>query len=62
MVYGNESYKIVGAAFKVYNELGQGFLEAVYQVFNYLHATGFKLGLLLNFGHDEELESERIVM
>ena len=122
LIYGNESYNIVGAAFKVYNKLGQGFLEAVYQealeiefkrqgipyerekelkisydgielkqtykadfvcynkiiielkavceladahraqVFNYLHATGYKLGLLLNFGHEEELESERIVM
>lgn len=29
LVYGNESYKIVGAAFKVYNELGQGFLQAL---------------------------------
>ena len=29
--YKEESYKIVGAAFKVYNGLGHGFLEAVYQ-------------------------------
>jgi GxxExxY protein len=26
-----ESYAIVGACFEVYNEMGQGFLEAVYQ-------------------------------
>ena len=31
IVYKEESYKIVGAAFKVYNGLGPGFLEAVYQ-------------------------------
>ena len=31
IVYKEESYKIVGAAFKVYNGLGHGFLEAVYQ-------------------------------
>ena len=30
IVYKDESYKIVGAAFKVYNALGPGFLEAVY--------------------------------
>jgi len=122
IVYKEESYKIVGAAFKVYNTLGAGFLEAVYQealeielqrqgipyerekelkimydgvelkqtykadfvcygkiivelkavsalddahraqVYNYLHATGLKMGLLLNFGNAEELEKQRIVM
>ena len=120
--YKEESYKVVGAAFKVYNGLGHGFLEAVYQealeiefqkqgihyerekelkinysgielkqtyradfvcfgkiivelkavsalddthrsqVYNYLHATGYKLGLLLNFGSTDELEHERIVI
>ena len=109
IVYKEESYQILGAAFKVYNNLGYGFLEAVYQealeiefqkqgipyerekelkiyydgeelkqtykadfvcfrkiivelkavselddvhrsqVYNYLHATDYKLGLLLNF-------------
>lgn len=32
------------------------------QVLNYLHATGFKLGLLVNFGHHPKLEWERIVL
>ena len=122
IVYKEESYKIIGAAFKVYNNLGHGFLEAVYQealeieferqgipcerekelsiiydgvqlkqtykadfvcygkiivelkavselddahrsqVYNYLHATGYRFGLLLNFGCSDELEKERIVL
>lgn len=32
------------------------------QVYNYLHATGMRLGLLLNFGNSEELEKMRIVL
>lgn len=122
VIYKEEAYKIIGAAFKVYNTLGAGFLEAVYQealemelqrqgipyerekelkivydgielkqsykadfvcygkiivelkavtelddahraqVYNYLHATGYKLGLLLNFGNAKELEKQRIVL
>ena len=122
IVYKEEAYKIVGAAFNVYNTLGAGFLEAVYQealeiefkrrsipyerekelkiaydgvelrqtykadfvcydkiivelkavsalddvhraqVYNYLHATGFKIGLLYNFGCAYELEKERIIV
>ena len=30
------------------------------QLLNYLNATGFKLGLLVNFGHYPKLEYERI--
>ena len=120
MLYNKEqSYAINGAAMNVYNALGHGFLDAVYQealelefikrgipyerekelkifyegkelrqtykadfvcygdiivelkavahlddshrsqVFNYLKATGFKLGLLYNFGHYNGLEWER---
>ena len=122
LLYSKQSYAINGAAFKVYNTLGHGFLEAVYQealeiefqkqgipyerekelkilydgvelkqtyradfvcyghiivelkavsdlddshrsqVYNYLHATGFKLGLLYNFGNSDKLEKDRIVL
>jgi GxxExxY protein len=31
LVFKEESYKIVGACFQVYNEMGCGFLESVYQ-------------------------------
>lgn len=119
--YKKESYEIIGAWFEVYNEMGSGFLEAVYQecmaielrlrsipsvaqreltlsykkktldstykpdfichdriivelkaanelsdkhraqVHNYLKATGYRLGLLVNFGAHPELVYERIV-
>src|SRR3974390_2202213 len=32
------------------------------QVHNYLHATGYRLGLLVNFGYYPKVESERIVL
>ncbi len=31
LIYKDECYKIIGACFEVYNELGCGFLEPVYQ-------------------------------
>jgi GxxExxY protein len=120
ITYRDESYKIMGAFFEVYKEMGCGFLEAVYQecleiefsdrgrpfvpkhqlelsykerrlkqkyepdficfgkiileikavsgvtdehraqVQNYLRATGYRPGLLVNFGHHPLVESERI--
>ncbi|MCC7300752.1 MAG: GxxExxY protein [Verrucomicrobia bacterium] len=32
------------------------------QVLNYLNATGYKLGIIVNFGHYPDLEYERIVL
>ena len=121
LYHGKESYDITGAAMHVYNTLGPGFLEAVYQealaiefkkrgipyeqekelkvfydgqelkqtyradfvcygniivelkavseldnshrsqVYNYLKATGYKLGIIFNFGSREELQYERVV-
>lgn len=122
IVYRDESYRILGACFEVYKEMGCGFVEPVYQesleiefglqgisfepqvqlplaykgsplkgkyipdfllfnkivleikavkfladehraqVHNYLRATGFRLGILVNFGHHPGLEHERIVI
>lgn len=121
IIYEEECYRIIGAAMKVHNCLGFGFLESVYQealgiemmrrgidfereaplpimydgillsqrfradfvccddiivetkavealtnahraqVINYLHATGCRLGILINFGSHGKLEWERIV-
>ncbi len=121
-LYKEETYKILGAFFEVYNEMGCGFLEPVYQecleiefgkqavpflsqksivleykgnklkhiyqpdfichekiileikaldglidenraqLLNYLNATKFKVGLLVNFGHYPKLEYERFVL
>ncbi len=120
LIYKEESYKIIGAAMEVHSQLGNGFLEAVYQealalefeelkipykreqilqiyykkqllskhyeadftcydkiiielkarnelngvdesqVINYLKATGYSLGILINFGA-ESLEYKRLV-
>jgi GxxExxY protein len=120
ILFREESYKIMGAMFEVYKEMGCGFLEPVYQecvefeladqgipfvaqvqltlsykhhvlksiyipdaicyekivlelkavkeitdehraqVHNYLKATSYRLGIIINFGHYPKLQCERI--
>ena len=122
IIYRDESYRIMGACFEVYKEMGCGFVEPVYQeclalefglqglifrpqaelalsykgqllmckyipdfilydkivleikavteladvhraqVHNYLRATKFRLGILINFGSHPKVEYERIVL
>ena len=122
IIYKEESYKIMGACFEVYREMGCGFLEPVYQeclekeftndripyisqqnikikykgelldqtfrpdfvcyekiileikavselieafeaqILNYLNASKYKLGILINFGHHPKLEYKRFVL
>ena len=50
IVYSQESYKIIGAAFNVYNKLGHGFLEAVYQ--ECLELEFKKQGIYSDFSSD----------
>jgi GxxExxY protein len=121
IVYKDDAYAIIGTCFEVYNEMGCGFLESVYQecleielsskgipflaqpelelrykgktleqrykpdfvchekivleikavsdlcnehraqLHNYLKATGYRLGLLVNFGQFPKLQYERVV-
>ncbi len=66
IIYKEESYQIMGACFdKIIVKIKAvdcltGRHRA--QVHNYLHSTGFKLGLLINFGHYPNIEYERIVL
>ena len=67
VLYKKESYRIVGAVMEVHKVLGCGFSEAVSelvdgcyaQVYNYLKASGLRLGILINFGLPS-LEVKRI--
>ncbi len=54
-----ECYNKIIVELKAVKELCDGHRA---QVFNYLRATGFQLGLLINFGHYPKLEYERIVL
>lgn len=51
LLYKEECYRIMGACFEVYKELGCGFLESVYQecLFIELEAKQFLFGHRRNF-------------
>ena len=70
-LFKNETKRIIFSCMEVHNELGNGFLEPVYQevtalskahksqVLIYLNAANKKIGLLINFG-TTSLKWERI--
>ncbi|MFO0801825.1 MAG: GxxExxY protein [Gemmataceae bacterium] len=65
LIYAEDPYKILGACFEVYKTMGCGSQltpEHRAQLHNYLHATKYRLGMLVNFGHHPLLEHERIVI
>lgn len=72
LIYADLTYKIRGAIFEVFNQLGFGHKEKVYQkapslpesldnqLLHYLKTTNFRLGLLVNFG-SSKLMIKRLV-
>lgn len=58
LIYSDESYKIV-IEIKAVSELIDKHRA---QVLNYLHATRYRLGILINFGHFPKPEYERFVL
>ena len=50
--HGEITQRIIGVFYEVYNDLGHGFLESVYQksLGLALDSVGLEVGLLLNFG------------
>ena len=65
ILFKEECFEIYGCIYAVNRKLGVGFLEAVSkinnqhkaQLMNYMVATGFKLGLLVNFNENRDLKA-----
>jgi hypothetical protein len=64
--YQDITEDIIGAAYEVYNTLGYGFLEKVYQramqveLIRRGHKAEMEVGMLINFGK-QEVEFKRFV-
>jgi GxxExxY protein len=58
LLYKEDTYKII-VELKAVTQLTD---EHRAPVLNYLKATGYRLGLLGNFGHHPKLEYERIIL
>jgi len=59
-----DGYALIGACFEVYNEMGNGYLEDVYQEsleLELLKSTGRRVGYLVNFGGFPKLDWRRRV-
>ncbi|MCF7918783.1 MAG: GxxExxY protein [Candidatus Cloacimonetes bacterium] len=65
LLFEKESYKIRGAAFQVYNTMGCGFLEAVYQECLerelLIRNIPFAAGVILNLEYDGYLLEQKYV-
>lgn len=68
-IYKDEGYKLMGAAFEVYNEQGFGPSEEIYQeslelaqLPNYMRITKQPVGYLINFGHKDRLEWKHFIL
>jgi GxxExxY protein len=59
IIYKQESYRIVGACFEVYNDEGCGFLEQVYQECLGIEFAHQRIPATIS-GHYPKLEYERI--
>jgi GxxExxY protein len=60
IIYREESYAIVGACFEVYKELGNGFLEAVYQECLELEFTQLRIPYLAQPKLDVSYKGNRL--
>lgn len=56
LLFPDESYALMGAAFEVYSDI------EVAQTLNYLKVTGLSLALILNFSAHDKLEWKRVVL
>ena len=63
-MFKEEGYSLMGTAFEVYNQLGYGMAEEVYQpqLFNYMRIARQSIGYLINFGRKGELQWKRFIL